>query len=200
MRIFACGYRSIRACSMHRRTALWALALAALLAGCVNAPNGAEAIPSSPPPEKEIAVPMVVEVPAPEDMRQLTELVIYAQRVAHMSADEQKREYTTANQAYTRDKSAYARVRLGLLLSLPGVAVQDDARAVALLEPYANSSQGNAQNHGVLRQFAALLHADLIERMRSQRRADQLKDQLEALRAVERSIIDRGLESQPRKP
>ena len=200
MRIFACGYRSIRACSMHRRTALWALALAALLAGCVNAPNGAEAIHSSPPPEKEIAVPMVVEVPAPEDMRQLTELVIYAQRVAHMSADEQKREYTTANQAYTRDKSAYARVRLGLLLSLPGVAVQDDARAVALLEPYANSSQGNAQNHGVLRQFAALLHADLIERMRSQRRADQLKDQLEALRAVERSIIDRGLESQPRKP
>lgn len=184
---------------MHRRTALWALGVAALLAGCVNAPKGAEAT-QPPPPEKEIAIPMVVEVPAPEDMRQLSELVIYAQRVAHMSADEQKREYTTANQAYTRDKSVFARVRLGLLLSLPGVAVQDDARAAALLEPYASSSQGNAQNHGVLRQFAALLHANLIERMRSQRRADQLKDQLEALRAVERSIIDRGLESQPRKP
>ncbi len=186
---------------MHRRIALWGLGLTFLLAGCVHAPSDANDAPS-PPPEKEIAVPMVVEVPAPEDMRRLTELVAYAQRVAHMSADEQKREYTAANQAYGRDKTVYARVRLGLLLSLPGTAMQDDVRAAALLEPYANSSQGNgnAQNNGGLRPFAALLHANLIERIRTQRRADQLKDQLEALRAVERSIIDRGLESQPRKP
>ena len=188
---------------MHRRIALWSLGLAFLLTGCVHAPRNANDAPPAPP-EKEIAVPMVIEVPAPEDMRRLAELVAYAQRVAHMSADEQKREYAAANQAFGRDKTVYARVRLGLLLSLPGTAMQDDVRAAALLEPYANSSQGNgngnAQTNGGLRPFAALLHANLIERIRTQRRADQLKDQLEALRAVERSIIDRGLESQPRKP
>jgi len=168
-----------------------------MLSACVQLPVATqETEVKAPPPEKEVAVPVVVEVPQPDDVRQLADLVTFGQRVLHMNADEQKREYATANQAYGRDKSTYTRVKLSLLLSLPGTAVEDDARALALLEPYANASQGA----GVLRHFAALLHADLTERAKGQRRAEQLKDQLEALRAVERSIIERGLESQPRKP
>ncbi|MBX6392906.1 MAG: hypothetical protein IRY96_05500, partial [Burkholderiales bacterium] len=78
----------------------------------------------------------------------------------------------------------------------PGTAIQDQARALALLEPFAEARNGD----NLLKQFGALLYANLAEHAKAQRRADQLKEQLEALRAVERSIIDRGLESQPRKP
>jgi hypothetical protein len=39
--------------------------------------------------------------------------------------------------------------------------------------------------------FAGLLHAKISERLREQRRTAQLKEQLEALKAVERKIIER---------
>lgn len=182
---------------MLERSVPWILATA-MLAGCVSPPQQGSGAPvrAAPPPEQEVAVPVVVEVPVPEDVKQLAELVAYGQRAGLMSAEEQKRELAATAAAYNRDKSAYARMRLALLYSLPGTTVQDDARALALLEPYASASHGS----GALRQFAALLHANVAERVRVQKRADQLKEQLEALRAVERSIIDRGLESQPRKP
>ncbi len=169
--------------------------LVLLVAGCAEMPRQAGGSRVVPPPEQEVAVPVVVEVPVPDDVKQLAELMAYGQRVGQMHAEEQKRELAAAGAAYNRDKGAYTRMRMALLLSLPGTVVQDDARALALLEPYAAAAQG-----GPLRQFAALLHANVAERVRVQRRADQLKEQLEALRAVERSIIDRGLESQPRKP
>jgi len=172
---------------MHKGACL--LAGAVLLVGCVQAPPVA-----APVPEKEVAVPVVVEVPPPEDVKQLAELVAYGQRVSNMTAEDQKRELASAAQVQARDKGVYARVRLATLLSLPGTAIQDDARALNLLEPYAHGGAGP------LRQFAGLLHEHVAERMKGQRRAEQLKDQLEALRAVERSMIDRGLESQPRKP
>lgn len=178
---------------MHKGIAVGVLACVGLLSGCAQwLERNAEAVP-----EKEVAVPVVVELPPREDMRQLSELVLDGQRVTRLDAEQQKRELAAANKAYASDKrDTYARVRLGMLLSLPGTAIHDDARALALLQPYADADASG----GVLRQFAALLHANVTERAKTQRRADQLKDQLEALRAVERSIIDRGLESQPRKP
>jgi hypothetical protein len=42
-----------------------------------------------------------------------------------------------------------------------------------------------------MQQFAELLHAQIGERLREQRRAAQLKDQLDALKAIERKIIER---------
>jgi hypothetical protein len=42
-----------------------------------------------------------------------------------------------------------------------------------------------------MQQFAGLLHAQISERLREQRRTAQLKEQLEALKAVERNIIER---------
>jgi predicted RNA-binding protein Jag len=42
-----------------------------------------------------------------------------------------------------------------------------------------------------MQQFAGLLHVQLAERVREQRRATQLKEQLDALKDVERKIIER---------
>jgi hypothetical protein len=74
------------------------------------------------------------------------------------------------------------------LLSLPGTAFADDARAAGLLEPLASAETGAS---GPMRQFAGLLHAQISERLREQRRAAQLKEQLDALKEVERKIIER---------
>ena len=64
-----------------------------------------------------------------------------------------------------------------------------------------------------LRSLARLLYVQLNERASEQKRADQMRDQLEALKAVERTmreklealkevertIMERGQESQPRR-
>lgn len=169
---------------MHRGIAILA---ALLLGGCMHVFQDGRAE----------GVPVVVEVPPPEETQQLAELVLSAQRFSRASAEQQKRELAAANKAFAADKrNVLARLRLGMLLSLPGTAIQDQARALALLEPFAEARNGD----NLLKQFGALLYANLAEHAKAQRRADQLKEQLEALRAVERSIIDRGLESQPRKP
>lgn len=134
-----------------------------------------------------------------DESRALADLLLYAQRAEQMNAEEQKRELGNWTQAMGRekgDKALQARLRAALLLSLPGSTVQDDLRAQNVLEAYANVPA----NAGALRQFAAFLHDQVAERVRTRQRADQLKEQVDALRAVERSIIERGQKPQPRKP
>jgi hypothetical protein len=140
-------------------------------------------------------------VPAPGlaggelEQRQVSEMISYAQRVAAMSAEQQRREYSASNQAFAKDKDAMSRMRLALLIATPAAAVQDAARAATLLEPMA--TQGDAASP--LRAFARLLYAQLNERAIEQKRTNQLRDKLEALKEVERAIMERGQESQPRR-
>jgi hypothetical protein len=135
-----------------------------------------------------------------EEARQLSELMNFNQRLDHMNGEEQRRELNNLNAQLNRDKSIErtlpARLRLALLLSHSGAGAQDDSRALNLLEPYVGASA----SAGPLKQFAAFLHGQLTERARQQRRADQMKEQLDALRAVERSIIERGPVPHTRKP
>ncbi len=121
------------------------------------------------------------------ESRQVLELIGYAQKIAALQAEEQRRELNASSQMLSKDRGAYARVRLALLLALPGTAFNDDAKATGLLEPLA----GAESSPGPMQQFAWLLHAQISERLREQRRAAQLKEQLEALKAIERKIIER---------
>ena len=84
-------------------------------------------------------------------------------------------------------------MRLALLYVMPGTSFQDEARAAQLLEPVA------ASGGGAVRQFAGLLHVQVTERMKTQKRADQLKEQVDALREIEKQLIDRGQQPPPRK-
>ena len=166
------------------------LAIALLLAGCA-------ALRNQNLPDKEL------------EERQVIQLINYAQRVATMTAEQQRREYGASNQAYARDKDAISRLRLALLLATPGASVQDAARAASLLEPMA--ATGDAASP--LRSLARLLYAQLNERASEQKHASQMRDQIEALKdadrtmrkqleelkEVERTIMQRGQESQPRR-
>lgn len=164
--------------------------------------------PEEPPPPEPVATPEVpAELPAaeppplpeppahmgPDEPKQVSELLAQYQRLSAMSAEDQRREYNTLAQAFNRDRGLLSRLRLALALSLPGSSVQDDGRAVGLLEPVAGTGSP-------LRQFAAFLLAQVSERNRAQKRTEQLKEQLDQLRAVERTIIERGRRPQPQKP
>jgi hypothetical protein len=121
------------------------------------------------------------------ESRQVLELIGYAQRVAALQADEQQRELNASTQIFSKDRGPYGRVRLALLLSLPGTAFNDDAKAIGLLEPVASTEAASSP----MQQFAGLLYAQIAERLREQRRATQLKEQLDALKDVERKIMER---------
>src|SRR5262245_9115538 len=185
--------------------------LAATLAACapIEPPSQAPSarvtlpvpmtVPRQPPPEP---APPAAPAPAPppaaetdETQQQVTELLAYYGRVAQMSPEEQRRELNLTTQSFARERSGYNRTRLALLHLLPGTIFQDDARAVQLLEPLTASS-----SNGALNKFAVLLYAQTSERVKAQKRADQMKDQLEALRAIERSLIDRGQQPQQTQP
>jgi len=120
------------------------------------------------------------------ESRQVVELIGYAQRVAGLGSDEQQRELNASSQIFSKDRGAYGRVRLALVLSLPGTAFSDEPKAAGLLEPLVSK-----EATGPMQQFAGLLHTQLAERLREQRRATQLKEQLDALKDVERKIIER---------
>lgn len=147
-------------------------------------------VPPAPAPPAPVPAPAVDA----DESRQVAELLGYYQRVAGLGLEDQKRELATATQAFTRERSNANRVRLALLYSIPGTAMQDDVRAAQLLEPIVAGS-------GAVRQFAGLVHAQVIDRQKTQKRADQLKDQVEQLRAIEKQLIERGSQTPPpRKP
>jgi hypothetical protein len=125
-----------------------------------------------------------------QESRQVIDLIAYTQRVAALQAEEQQRELNVSSQMFTKDRGAYGRVRLALLLAVPGTAFNDDAKAAGLLESLASAGTSESPT-GPMQQFAGLLHAQISERLREQRRTAQLKEQLEALKAVERKIIER---------
>lgn len=135
------------------------------------------------------------------------ELLAYQQRIRAMSGEELAAEYTAASQTLAKQKSDMARLRLAMLLSLPGAAFRDDGRAVALADEVA--SRRNSDGGG-LRPLAALIAANAGEQRRQEertqklaqklqeeeKRADALQQKLDGLKAIEKNLLNR----EPAKP
>jgi len=199
------GKRRIAAC----------LAMVAL-GGCAAAPPApapvaaAPAPAPAPKPEREplpvtpVPVPaiVIVQSPAPspaqpavappqvnEDEQQALALLADLQRYAVDPGEDLKRELVAANAALVRTRSDANRIRVAMLLTLPLAGPPDDARALSLLEPVI----GKSGNSSPLKQIAAVLYAQIVERSRSvreeQRRTAAAQEKLDALRAVERSLL-----------
>jgi hypothetical protein len=125
-----------------------------------------------------------------DESRQVIELIEYAQKVAGLQSEEQRRELSASNLIFLKDRGrgSYGRLRLALLLALPGTAFNDDARAASLLEPLAGGASSPARP---MQQLAGLVYTQIAERLREQKRTAQLKEQLEAMKEIERKIIER---------
>jgi len=161
----------------------------AIVAAPPTPPPTATAEPVTPPiastPPSAVAAPAQTELG--ED-QQLLALLSDLQRFGTLSADEVRRELAAATQALSRQRTDFNRVRLAVLYTLLRTP-QDDQRAVQLFE---NVAKGTAPPVAV-RQLAAVLHSQVIERQRAvrdeQQKADSAIQKLEALRAMERSLL-----------
>ena len=145
-----------------------------LLAGCSGFP-GAE---SQEP---------VAWAPAgtPRPASDADKLLAYFEQIRKLPAADLGKEHETARQAFATGRSDFSRVRLAMLLSLPGTPVSDEPRALDLLEPV-------TKNPGAeLHRLAVLLAANLQERKRLDANAQGLQQKLDALRSLERNMIER---------
>ena len=140
------------------------LMLALFLAGCAGL--------LAPPPQ-----------PGELEQRQVIDLIQYAQHVAAMPAERQRFEYAASAKAFAQSADSGARMRLALLLGMPGASFHDSARAASLLEPMLAPDA----KPGPMRSFAQLLYAQLNERASEQKRAKALREQLDVLKQSDRS-------------
>jgi len=186
-----------------RQGRIAAAILAALaIAACTTAPPPAEPVVARPQPPAPIIIVQPVKpeplppivAPAPEppkinaDAEEALSVLVDLQKLVLASTDEQKRELALATQALARQKSDTVRLRLAMLQSLPAGGA-DESRALATLEPILK------QGTGPTRMVAAVLTAQISERQRAVReerkRAEDLQQKLDALKALERSLLGR---------
>ena len=146
----------------------------------------------SPPPPVEPAPVIVVAPPpaqVPPEDQQMIALLADLQRFSTMQGDEVRRELATATQTFAKQRTDVNRVRLAVLYTLARTSPQDDQRALQLFENVARNAPANSP----IRHLAAVLQAQVSERQRAvhdeQQKADAAIQKLEALRAMERSLL-----------
>ena len=184
----------------HLRIRLQALTIVLSIGACATVPPPVApplAAPAPAPviiiqPVKAEPLPVVVQVaPEPakinEEAEEALAILNDLQKLVLATTDEQKRELNLATQAVTRQRSDLARLRLGMLQSLPANG-SDENRAIVTLEPL-------LKGNGPVRSVAILILAQLGERQRTlreeKRRAEDLQQKLDALKALERSLLGR---------
>lgn len=142
--------------------------------------------------------------PGADERAKLGEIVAHAVAAARAPSAEQQRALRLAQEAYRRERSVANRLQLATLLAALPAPLRDDNAAYALLKPLA-AAQGDSPFQG----FAALLAGQVNERLRLARESEQaarehdrairaaeehektLREQLDALKSIERGIVER---------
>lgn len=173
-----------------------------------------EVAPCEPCPE----APVQTEIRWLEITRdsELEKLLLYFEEVRDLPPDDLAREYERLKQKFFSDRSEYLRMQLALLASLPNTGIRDEQRALNLLEHFLKDSSSQSQG---LRAFAIYLNSAIAEQRKldelakaasqkfkeeqkrtetadsrlreEQRRNGELERKLEALKAIEKSLIER---------
>lgn len=186
-------------------------ACAALLQACATLHEEAAVVPPvaalqaepTEPAQKTIepdanAALMMVKpsVSTPEEIvdKRTGELVAYLAGVARAGAPVQKRELALSVAAFGRSPTPYARLKLGGLYAQPVTGLRDDARALALLEPLATTNAPAPPGRPIA-DLATLLYTQVAERLRlakdDAKKQDELRERIEAMKSIERSIMQR---------
>jgi hypothetical protein len=103
------------------------------------------------------------------------------------------REHDNARAAFARTRSDYDRIRLALVISLPETAFNDESRALELLEPMTRNQ------HSILNDLAIFIHAFVSEQRRLEQSLQGVQEKLDALKAMERNLIEREKAGQIRR-
>lgn len=142
------------------------------------------------PPTNVAALTPPPSVPAePTEDQQLIALLADLQRYGSLPPDDLRRELASASNALARQRSDANRIRLAVLYTMVRTTPVDDQRALQLFENVAKNNPGPTP----IKQLAAVLQAQVIERQKAvrdeQQKADKVIQKLEALREMERSLM-----------
>ena len=159
---------------MNWRWAVLFPAGAAALGGCI-ALRGLETQEPAP----------WVQAGSPQPVSDAESVLLYFHYLRKLSGPDLGREHETTRQAYARSRTDFNRVRLAMVLALPGTAFNDDARSLDLCDTVAKHEGGRLQG------LALLLGSHLQEQKRLTASAQGLQQKLDALKSLERSMIER---------
>lgn len=144
----------------------------ALFSGCAALPDSVQQEPApTEQPERPIS--------------DVESLLLYYRHIGNLKEGQLSRELEISRRAYTREQSDFNRVRLAMLYGLPDTSLSDSARSLELLQPVAKNATGEFSA------LAALLAAQLHERQRLDTSVQDLQKKLDALKSLERSMIER---------
>lgn len=189
---------------MRLRAPHLALALLLALEGCAQF-KLPPPFPQEPAPAAKPEQPAPVVEPAGKLgllASDLDRLLAYYDHLRRSKPADLPREQEAARQAFNSNKSDLNRLRYALAQSLPGSPARNDDAAQALIDPLLKEE---GRDPG-LRNFAQLLSASIAERRRYeerlrddqkqaeelQHRIDDLQKKVEALTAIEKSLMERG--------
>ncbi len=184
----------------------WALLLAACApwapvkppASTLAIPGAAPAAADTPPLVAEPVVPLeppvitvTKEVRPPMD--DVERLLSFFERLKRLPGAELTKEHEAARLAHGRGMSDFNRISYAMTLCLPGTAFNDDARALELLNPLVKKSENG------LRPLVVLLTTFIQERRRLGGDLAAVQQKLDALKSLERSLIERDQNNAGRK-
>jgi len=109
-------------------------------------------------------------------------LLMYFEYVRKLPAPELVKEHEMTRESYVKSHSDFNRVRYAMVLAVPGSAFNDEARALEEIDPLVKNA--DAPLHGV----AYLLNLQIQD----QRHDQSLQRKLDALKSLEKSLIERG--------
>ncbi len=206
---------------MNKKAFAAALVAALLANGCglftVAPPPGSEVTAVDPWSQAASLWRSAAEIEGEEVLA----LLAYYHRMAAAASEEQRKEFNAVSQAFARDKSENARLRLALLMSLPHASFRDEARLASLLD---NATSRNGAPDSARRHLVTLLSRLTAERQRQgsllrdeqkkleaqvkdeqrrteeqekraddlQKRSDELQEKLDKLLAIERELRTRA--------
>jgi len=152
--------------------------------------NGGQVTPPPPPP------PTPAETT--HELQEVLELLSYFQRVAALPQDELRKEYNAVNAVFLREKTDAQRLRLALLLLVPGASFRDDAKLTGLLEGVASRPvTGDANSpQRLLAQTLLKMTNERLRQVREEQKRIEALPREDAKRAEEANAQARKLEAQ----
>lgn len=181
---------------MKRSVALKLLMVTGVLASaCTTAPVESPAPlppiqpPTPPAPQVQVAPPpqeIVIQDPAAEELKAI---LMYFNMVSRLPTNDLRREHDTARAAFAANASEANRLRFALVLSLATNPLKDERRALELLEPMTKDLRGH---YSPIRGLALVTHTLIREQQKLGGSVQALKEKLDALMSLEKSLTERA--------
>lgn len=188
-----------------------------MLSGCITAPSKPEsppqpertkpesAKPSAAPPPEERTSPWTLGSTSIFDRERHAddELLVYAKRFEELSAENQKKEQALVMQTLGRNKKdTFTRLKAAWIYSLPNSRFRDNTKALAVIAELQREKNLEDDVSAVIALMKSFIEdrqklednsLRLNQRIRDeQHRADELQMKLDALKNIDKTMIDRG--------